>query len=213
MHESRDKKIIQSTYNRAAAEHGGTTREGEPLPPEYEAMFARVESDVPAGGRAVDLGCGDGRRFTQRLGRHFQVVGVDFSEAQIAEARKAMPEAEFVCQDMMAFEAEPESLQLVMCLYALFHIPLKEQRHLIHRIAEWLAPGGYTALLFNNGTTGGIDVEEDWCGGPMRWFHYSRADYEGMLAEVGLQKVLSFTEDDAEPEAWRVAFYRKPELK
>jgi hypothetical protein len=34
-----------------------------------------------------------------------------------------------------------------------------------------------------------------------------------MLTEVGFEEVLSFTEDDAEPEAWRVALYRKPELQ
>jgi SAM-dependent methyltransferase len=209
MHESRDKKIIQTTYNRAASAHGGTTNSHTPLMPEYEDMLARVEHDLPQGARALDLGCGDAHRFTQRLAAHFLVTGVDFSEGQLAEARKLLPEATFLCQDMMTLESEPESFHFILCLYALFHVPLKEQRHLIHRIAEWLAPGGYVALLFNNRDTGGIDVEEAWCGGPMRWFHYSRDDYQRMLAEVGLQEVMSFTEDDAEPEAWRVALYRK----
>lgn len=209
MHENRDKKVIRETYDRVAAEHGGGS--DNVLPPEYEAMFARVENGFPDGGRALDLGCGDARRFTERVARHFQVTGVDFSERQIAAARTLMPDATFICADMTQFEAEPESFEFILCLYALFHVPLKEQRHLIHNIAEWLAPGGFAALLFNNQDTGGQDVEEDWCGGPMRWFHYGRGDYESMIAEAGLNEVMHFTEDDAETDAWRVGLYTKPQ--
>jgi SAM-dependent methyltransferase len=209
MHESRYKNLIQETYNRLAAEYGGTTAGDEPLPPEYEHLFTLVEEAFPQGGRALDLGCGDARRFTQRLARSFSVVGVDFSESQLAEAGKTLPEATFFCQDIAEFDAEPESFEVIVCLYALFHLALKEQRFLIHRVAQWLVPGGYAVLLFNNRQSGGQDVEENWCGGPMRWFHYSRLDYEQMLEDVGLRQILSFTEDDAEPEAWRVGLYKK----
>lgn len=209
MHENRDKKVIRSTYDRMAGESGGMTDSDEPLSPEYEAMFARVEQGFPNGGRALDLGCGDGRRFTRRIARHFTVTGIDFSDAQIEEARRVVPNATFLGQDMIAFEAPPESFELVVCLYALFHLPLKEQRILLQRVGEWLVPGGYVALLFNNKETGGVDVEEDWCGGPMRWFHYSREDYESMLAEAGLREVMRFTEDDSEPDAWCVGLFIK----
>lgn len=208
MHEDRNKRVIRSTYNRIAAELGGTEN-NEPLPPEYEAMFAHIEAAFPQGGRALDLGCGDAHRFTPRAASHFAVTGVDFSEAQIARAREVLPNATFLCEDIAHFEAPEESFEFILCLYALFHLPLKDQRILIYNIAEWLVPGGFAALLFNNTESGGQDVEEDWYGGPMRWFHYGRSDYESMLRGVGLREVMHFLEDDAEPDAWRVGLYQK----
>lgn len=207
MHESRDKRLIRTAYDNAASELGGTT-EDDVLPPEYEAMFGQVETAFPRGSEALDLGCGDGRRFTQRLARHFAVTGVDFSEQQLAEARRRLPGATFICTDMVDFEAEAQKFAFIVCLYALYHLPLKEQRLMIYSISDWLAPGGFAMLLFNNTATGGIDTEETWCGGPMRWFHYSREDYAAMIADAGLEEVTRFAEDDAEPEAWCVGLYR-----
>ncbi len=48
-------------------------------------------------GRALDLGCGTGRstRFLKRL--RLEAVGVDISDAMVAEARRLDPEGHYIC--------------------------------------------------------------------------------------------------------------------
>ncbi|MCK7480738.1 MAG: methyltransferase domain-containing protein [Candidatus Moduliflexus flocculans] len=43
--------------------------------------------------KVLDAGCGAGIPITQMLAEHFDVIGVDFSEAQIKSARKNVPNA------------------------------------------------------------------------------------------------------------------------
>jgi SAM-dependent methyltransferase len=137
-----------------------------------ESLNARLESTS----RVLDLGCGSGIPVVRDLasaGHH--VTGVDFSEVQIRRARERLPQADFVRADITSVDFPAESFDAVVCLYALIHVPLEEQRPLLQRIALWLRPGGW--FLCSNGQHEWTGVDEDWLGsGVAMWWSHTDAD-------------------------------------
>jgi SAM-dependent methyltransferase len=92
-----------------------------------EVLDAADRLRTVARGRALDFGCGVGR-LTRALGVRFQsAVGVDISEAMVAQARRlndAFPQCEFVvneASDLSRFETD--SFDFVYSNIVLQHLP------------------------------------------------------------------------------------------
>ena len=79
---------------------------------------------LPAG-RALDLACGEGRNAIWLARRGWTVTGVDFSDTAIAKARhlaeKAQVSVNWVCEDVIDWEPEADSFDLVVICY--LHLP------------------------------------------------------------------------------------------
>jgi SAM-dependent methyltransferase len=105
-------------------------------------------SDLPPG-RALDLASGEGQNAIWLAGLGWRVTGVDYSEVAIAKARARAERddasVEFVCADLVSYEPQPESFDLVLLLY--LHIPTEERRVVLERAAGALAPGGTFLLI------------------------------------------------------------------
>src|ERR671923_108704 len=90
------KTIVKAGYNAIAKQYlEGRTRDSEDV-----RLLGDFISKLPPNATVLDAGCGAGVPITQILSQRFDVIGVDFSEAQIELARKNVPQAEFLCQDM-----------------------------------------------------------------------------------------------------------------
>jgi SAM-dependent methyltransferase len=113
---------------------------------------------------------------------------VDISERQIELARRAVPHARFVCDDMTRVTFAPRSFDAVASFYAFGHVRFGELAGLLVRIASWLKPGGLlvTALAasYDPGT-----VEADWLGAPMYFSGYAPDDTRRFVDDAGLSIV------------------------
>lgn len=102
-----------------------------------------------AAGRALDLGCGEGRNAIWLAERGWSVVGVDFSRVALERARKlagaAGVEVEWVLADVAEYEAEPEAFGLVVVSY--LQLPQTARRAVLARAAAALAPGGELFMI------------------------------------------------------------------
>lgn len=92
--------------------------------------------------RIADVGCGAGV-MTDFLTRYGNVVGVDFSTAAIAAAKRCAPEPTFTAGGLDALSGGP--YDLITLFDVLEHIPLVERPRLLVQLREKLACGG---LLF-----------------------------------------------------------------
>ena len=142
---------------------------------------------LPPDARVVDLGCGCGVPTTRYLARRFQVTGVDISDVQVDRARRLVPSATFLREDMCSIRFRAGSLAGVVALYSFIHVPLREQRPLLRRIHRWLVPEGL--LLLIAGHTPYTGTEPDWLGSgaPMYWSHAGAATYAAWLEELGFE--------------------------
>lgn len=141
--------------------------------------------------RILDLGCGTGQLTSQICKRGATVVGVDQSEAMVAEANAAYPECEFVCADARTFTVA-ESFDAVFSNAALHWI--SDQDAVLESVADALAPGGrFVAELGGAGnvrrivdavrrelTDRGYDVEHPW-------YFPSVGEYAPQLEDYGFE--------------------------
>lgn len=92
-----------------------------------------------SGLRIADVGCGAGV-MTDHLRRYGTVVGVDFSSAAIAAARRLAPDVTFLIGGL---DELPEGRYDVLTLFdVLEHIPAPQRPAFIHGLSERLAPDG-----------------------------------------------------------------------
>ena len=135
------------------------------------------------GDPVLDLGCGCGVPATAILAERFSVTGVDISPVQVERARRLVPAAQFVCQDMTKVEFPHESFTAIVSFLAIIHLPVEEQPGIFRKLSRWLRPGGY--LLATVGTRAWTGTEEDWHGAPMYWSHADRETYLAWLKDAG----------------------------
>lgn len=143
-----------------------------------------------AGMRVLDLGCGCGIPDAKLLASRFRVTGVDISDVQIERATMLVPGASFVRADMTEVDFPPAHFGAVVCLYALIHVPLEEQRGLLRKIFAWLEPQGLFLLITGHGAWTG--TESGWLGSKatMYWSHADAESYADWCREIGF-KVLT----------------------
>ena len=145
--------------------------------------------------KALDVGCGSGGRvITALIGAGYQVVGIDVSARMLRLARSRHPDSHFMHADICEW-LPPEQYDVIIAWDSIFHAPYTEQRRVVGKLCDALAPGG--AILF---TAGGVDGEitGEMCG---RNFYYSslvEEEYLQVLKERGCKCIL--LERDQHPE-------------
>ncbi len=97
---------------------------------------------LSAGAAVLDLGCGAGVPIASTLAERHEVVGIDFSEAQIRRAKANVPAGRFVCAELLSADLPSESFDAVVAFYVVFHLPREQHADVFHRVYGWLRPGG-----------------------------------------------------------------------
>ncbi|WP_026917378.1 class I SAM-dependent methyltransferase [Gordonia shandongensis] len=99
-------------------------------------------------GLVLDVGCGDGRLLERLSTVADRVVGIDPDETAIARARGRTADrtnAEVIVGDIMAApELVARQFDLVVCIAALHHLPL---RAALERLRALVAPGGELRII------------------------------------------------------------------
>ena len=164
----------------------------------FEDLMSRV--DLPWAGSVLDLGCGPGT-LTARLAERWpgaRVVGVDSSEAMLAEARgRAVPgRLELRHGDVRSFEPDGP-VDVVVTNATLHWVP--GHLELLGRFASFLAPGGVLALQVPGSFAEPIHVLLRQLAGSARWrplidgrtgpwpASHDPADYLAELQAAGLE--------------------------
>lgn len=115
----------------------------EPTP-----SLARMIEDAPAGGRVLDLGCGDGRNSLFLAGKGFRVTSVDRSAVGVASMLRAARRWSLdrrisgVVADARRLCFHGARFDLAAAVTLLDHLPEVEIDPLLDRLAGTLEPGG-----------------------------------------------------------------------
>ena len=117
----------------------------------HNAVFHRelVRDAAARGGRALDVGCGDGLLVQRLAGVCREVTGVDNESAALLRARRRLagtPSAHVLDADIMS-GATAELLgrfETVTCVAVLHHLPLEAG---LVRLSELVAPGGRLIIV------------------------------------------------------------------
>jgi ubiquinone/menaquinone biosynthesis C-methylase UbiE len=180
------KETVKAGYNKIADRYlSERTRDSEDI-----RLLDDLMERLPASAKVLDAGCGAGVPVAQILSQRFQVTGVDFSEAQIELARKHVPQAEFICQDMTRLACPDATFDAICSYYAIIHIPREEHQALFVNFQRMLKPGGF-ALLCLGAEHLVDDIDENYLGTRMYWSHFDTDTYLKMLRETGFKIIWS----------------------
>jgi SAM-dependent methyltransferase len=101
-------------------------------------------------GKALDLGCGNGRNSIFLAQNGFDVDAVDFSQTAIDWATERIKQAgtpvSLHCQSVFDLQFEPESYDLVYDSGCFHHIPPHRRRQYVELVSKALKPGGWFGL-------------------------------------------------------------------
>lgn len=106
---------------------------------------------LAAGARLLDLACGRGRHARHFAALGLRVTGADISAESIAEARAAVPEAEFLVHDMR--EPIPGArFDAIVCLFTSlgYSGARADDQRVLDAVQAMLVPGGRFVLDFMN---------------------------------------------------------------
>jgi len=175
------KAIVEQGYDAVSLHY----RADDEYPPGYRAWTPMLTAVLPRSSDVLDLGCGCGVPMSRHLAAlGHRVLGVDISRTQIERAERLVPDAKFMHGDAADAAFEPSSLDGIVCLYMLIHLPQPEQKALIHKMSVWPRAGG--VLLATTGATAWTGEEQNWLdGGAAMWWSHPDADtYRDWLTEA-----------------------------
>ncbi|MEC3979272.1 class I SAM-dependent methyltransferase [Amycolatopsis sp. H20-H5] len=161
-------------------------REDDAEEGDYAPWIVQLRERVPAGGAVLDVGCGCGIPMARSLAPDYAVTGVDISEVQVERARRLVPGATFLRDDVTRISFPDDAFDAIVSLYALIHLPNEDQRQLLLRAGRYLKPGGWLLAITGHDTWTG--TEDNWLGGEtlMWWSHPDASVYEDWITEAGL---------------------------
>lgn len=101
---------------------------------------------IPAGGRVIDVGCGEGLLTRQVAPSARSVLGVDLDEASIELARgtTAASNIDYLCADVMRYPFEAGSFDAVVSVATLHHLGTEAG---LMRLRELVRPGGVLGIV------------------------------------------------------------------
>lgn len=146
-------------------------------------LVEEVTGLVP--GRALDLGCGEGRNAVWLAACGWAVTGVDFSSVGIGKARalaeRSGVEVDWQIGDLTAWEPA-ETYELVLVFYV--HLPPEQLGAVLDRATRALAPGG-TLLIVGHALR---NLEEGFGGPPTPEVLYTVTGLTAALDGVELER-------------------------
>lgn len=107
-------------------------------------ILARI-SESSDGRRALDAGCGTGRKARALVELGYEVIGVDLTPAMLEIARTAVPEADFRLGAFEDLPVDDESVDLITSSLAVCHVP--ELTPVFSEFGRVLAPGGRVVVV------------------------------------------------------------------
>jgi len=100
------KEIVKRGFNEIASKYMvARAKDSEDV-----HLLNKLVDRLPKGAKVLDAGCGSGVPVTRYLARFFDVTGVDFSEKQIKLARRLVPKAKFICEDLQTSPSPTKAL-------------------------------------------------------------------------------------------------------
>lgn len=189
--------LVRAGYNKIAATY---TQERTQDSPDV-ALLGELMARLPQDPLILDAGCGGGVPITKILSGAGRVIGIDFSEAQLALARENVPTAQFLCQDLTDLDLASESFDAIVSYYAIIHIPRECHAGLIQNFFRMLKPNGYTLLCLGADDLAN-DQTEDYMGAPMYWSHFDAATNLELMQASGFEIIWSrFISDASAPQS------------
>jgi SAM-dependent methyltransferase len=150
------------------------------------------------GKEVLDVGCAYGRDSATFLSNGFHVTGVDFSPVLIEEARKRVPGATFLVQDMRSLSFPSASFDGIWAAACILHLAKHEVPRVFSEFHQLLRPSGLFFCGVKLGSGEGV-VNDERYGGAQKFESYFQEDeLRALLADAGFEILSALRKDPAD---------------
>lgn len=161
------------------------------LLPFEKNVFDKVIELIPKQGKILDLGCGNGYPYDYYFcSKGFSLVGIDFCEKHIDQAKKINTNANYIVNDIENYKIEMH-YDLIMMLFSLLHLPRERHKEILSNIYSSLNDDGILLLTLRDEDAGIMKYKNDFCNQEMMWSYYDYETYIKMLSEIGFKMIYS----------------------
>ena len=141
---------------------------------------------LPPHAKVLDVGCGPGKETAFLVSQDFDVIGIDFSQSMVQEAKKRVPQGNFMVMDMRQLTFPADTFDGILAKACLLHIPKTEVPPVIAGFHKILKPHGLLYLTVKQGTGEQVVTENDYGYEYSRFFSFfTKAEMEQMLIQTG----------------------------
>jgi len=137
-------------------------------------------------GKVLDLGCGSGIQSKTLSEAGVEVTGIDFAETMIEEAKKKVPNAEFLVMDILNLVFPAEHFDGVYARAPLLHIPKNKTRRVLKDLRKILKRNGIMYVALKEGE-GERDVYDEGFGVYRFFAFYKEDEFKKLLEEEHFQ--------------------------
>ena len=116
----------------------------------WEYPFILFKQLLPQG-KVLDVGCGGGRDAQLFVPRGYGYVGIDISEEMLREAKKLVPEGNFLPMSMYFLDFEEAAFDGFWAAASLIHIPKCKIQLVLSQIKKVVKPGGIGLFIIEEG--------------------------------------------------------------
>jgi cyclopropane fatty-acyl-phospholipid synthase-like methyltransferase len=187
------RSIVEAGYDAVAGRYAALEQPGKEWP--RMRWLERLLSKTREGSRVLDVGCGNGVPAPRAIAERFEATGIDISAAQVEQARRNVPEAEFLHADLMKVDFDVP-FAAISAFYLIEHVPRERHGAIFERFHRWLEPGGH--LLFTIEPFDEPGIVGDWLGKPMFFSQHTAEKTLELVIAAGFQVIESDVETQLE---------------
>ena len=139
-------------------------------------------------GRVLDLGCGAGAHSKLLLEAGLEVVGIDFSEKMIREAKKKVPEGKFYVMDITGLDFPDAYFDSVFARASLLHVSKKQINKVLDKLHNILKKNGLLYVAMKEGK-GEREVFSDYFKLNRFFAFYTEPELVKLLGKCGFKVI------------------------
>lgn len=128
-----------------------------------ENLISYFDREILGQGKALDIGCGNGRNSFYLAEKGFEAYGIDFSKTSIEWGNQMLKDnprkVNLLCQSLFDFEGEPESFDLIYDSGCFHHIKPHRRTQYLNIVQKHLKPNGYFVMNCFN-LKGGANISD-----------------------------------------------------
>ncbi|WP_052813175.1 class I SAM-dependent methyltransferase [Desulfonatronum thioautotrophicum] len=130
--------------------HAPHTYHAQTFPLDPSPFLAPLTRHVPAPAHVLDVGCGSGRDLLWMKQRGYNLLGLERSPG-LAKLARTHAGCEVLCADFDSFDFTTLSVDALILIGALVHVPKDRFPATLSRILQALKPGGPVLLTMKQG--------------------------------------------------------------
>ena len=159
-------ETTRKMYNRTAFEYAETHFDSTVLKKQYYTFMTLCKGKL-----ILDVGCGPGRDVKYLMMNGYQVIGIDYSDGMLKEAKRRVPKGDFRKMDMRNLKFEKNTFDGIWACGSVIHIPKSEVKKVLIGFNRVLKPNGILYMCLKKGE--GEELENRKNGNKKFFAYYS----------------------------------------